>query len=162
MIVVGLYVVYLNYENMLLVIKHHNSLLRLIETFDQREMKTALIIVDVQNDFCEGGSLEVPNANQIIQKINALSQVSHTTLRCCTLSPQFAYCTTVHFVHSSVICGACNSMRTKIKRAQNFWFDNSIKGLASVWPHFILQKSSWTRIIFNNPNSNLWPKWKPD
>ena len=82
MIVVGLYVVYLNYENMLLVIKHHNSLLRLIETFDQREMKTALIIVDVQNDFCEGGSLEVPNANQIIPKINALSQVSHTRLRC--------------------------------------------------------------------------------
>ena len=40
-------------------------------------MKTALIIVDVQNDFCEGGTLEVPNANQIISKINALSQVSH-------------------------------------------------------------------------------------
>ena len=78
MILVGLYVVYLNYENMLLVIKHHNfywDLLRLIETFDQREMKTALIIVDVQNDFCEGGSLEVPNANQIIPKINALSEV---------------------------------------------------------------------------------------
>ena len=49
--------------------------MRLIETFDQREMKTALIIVDVQNDFCEGGSLEVPNANQIIPKINALSEV---------------------------------------------------------------------------------------
>lgn len=54
--------------------------MRLIETFDQREMKTALIIVDVQNDFCEGGSLEVPNANQIIPKINALSQVSHARL----------------------------------------------------------------------------------
>ena len=40
-------------------------------------MKTALIIVDVQNDFCEGGSLEVQNANRIIPKINALSQVSH-------------------------------------------------------------------------------------
>ena len=40
-------------------------------------MKTALIIVDVQNDFCEGGSLEVQNANQIIPKINSLSQVSH-------------------------------------------------------------------------------------
>ena len=54
--------------------------MRLIETFDQREMKTALIIVDVQNDFCEGGSLEVPDANQIIPKINALSQVSHARL----------------------------------------------------------------------------------
>jgi len=38
-------------------------------------MKTALIIVDVQNDFCEGGSLEVPNANKIIPKINALREL---------------------------------------------------------------------------------------
>lgn len=30
----------------------------------------ALIIVDVQNDFLEGGSLEVPNGNQIINVVN--------------------------------------------------------------------------------------------
>jgi nicotinamidase/pyrazinamidase len=34
--------------------------------------KRALIIVDVQNDFCEGGSLAVPNANEVIPIINAL------------------------------------------------------------------------------------------
>ena len=33
----------------------------------------ALIIVDVQNDFCEGGSLEVQNADQIVPIINKLS-----------------------------------------------------------------------------------------
>eukprot|EP00916_Digyalum_oweni_P006465 GHVL01011087.1.p1 GENE.GHVL01011087.1~~GHVL01011087.1.p1 ORF type:complete len:204 (+),score=25.45 GHVL01011087.1:27-638(+) len=33
---------------------------------------TALIIVDVQNDFCTGGSLEVPSASEIIPKINEL------------------------------------------------------------------------------------------
>jgi len=32
--------------------------------------KRALIIVDVQNDFCEGGSLEVKNASEIIPRIN--------------------------------------------------------------------------------------------
>jgi nicotinamidase/pyrazinamidase len=32
----------------------------------------ALIVVDIQNDFCEGGSLEVPNANQIIPVVNNL------------------------------------------------------------------------------------------
>lgn len=37
-------------------------------------MKKALIIVDVQNDFCQGGSLEVPQANQIIPYINLLMQ----------------------------------------------------------------------------------------
>ncbi len=35
-------------------------------------MKKALIIVDVQNDFCEGGALAVPEANSIIPYINLL------------------------------------------------------------------------------------------
>ncbi|WHF52270.1 bifunctional nicotinamidase/pyrazinamidase [Chryseobacterium gotjawalense] len=35
-------------------------------------MKKALIIVDVQNDFCEGGALAVPGANEIIPYINSL------------------------------------------------------------------------------------------
>jgi nicotinamidase/pyrazinamidase len=35
-------------------------------------IKSALIIVDVQNDFCEGGSLAVPDANTIIPTINNL------------------------------------------------------------------------------------------
>lgn len=37
-------------------------------------MKKALIIVDVQNDFCEGGALAVPNANEIIPYINLLTE----------------------------------------------------------------------------------------
>ncbi len=35
-------------------------------------MKTALFVVDVQNDFCEGGALEVKNGNDVIQVINNL------------------------------------------------------------------------------------------
>ena len=33
-------------------------------------MKNALIIVDIQNDFCQGGSLEVKNSNEIIPIVN--------------------------------------------------------------------------------------------
>lgn len=36
--------------------------------------KKALIVVDVQNDFCKDGSLEVPEANSIIPYINELIQ----------------------------------------------------------------------------------------
>ncbi len=35
-------------------------------------MKKALIVVDVQNDFCEGGALAVPGANAVIPYINGL------------------------------------------------------------------------------------------
>lgn len=37
-------------------------------------MNKALIIIDIQNDFTEGGSLEVPNANEIIPVVNDLQQ----------------------------------------------------------------------------------------
>lgn len=35
-------------------------------------MSHALIIIDIQNDFCEGGALEVPEGSQIIAGVNAL------------------------------------------------------------------------------------------
>ena len=35
-------------------------------------MKNALLIIDIQNDFCEGGSLAVKNANQILPVINQI------------------------------------------------------------------------------------------
>ena len=37
-------------------------------------MKKALIIVDVQNDFCEGGALAVPGAMEVISYINLLME----------------------------------------------------------------------------------------
>ena len=37
-------------------------------------MKRALIVVDVQNDFCEDGALEVKSANEVIPIINALAK----------------------------------------------------------------------------------------
>ena len=37
-------------------------------------MKKALIVVDIQNDFCKGGSLEVPSANEIIPLVNKLTK----------------------------------------------------------------------------------------
>lgn len=34
--------------------------------------RSALIIVDVQNDFCPGGALEVPRGDEVVEKINAV------------------------------------------------------------------------------------------
>lgn len=40
---------------------------------------TALIVIDVQNDFCEGGALEVPRGSDIIAGVNA-EIASHDTV----------------------------------------------------------------------------------
>lgn len=36
-------------------------------------MKSAFVIIDVQNDFCSGGALEVPGGEAVIEGINALT-----------------------------------------------------------------------------------------
>lgn len=41
------------------------------------EIRKALLVVDVQNDFCEGGALAVPGANEAIPFINKLIQSGH-------------------------------------------------------------------------------------
>lgn len=43
-----------------------------LETSVQKMVNSALLIVDVQNDFCEGGSLAVEGGNAVVHVINAL------------------------------------------------------------------------------------------
>ena len=43
-------------------------------------MKKALIIVDVQNDFCEGGNLEVRDGSKVIPFINKIQESNHYDL----------------------------------------------------------------------------------
>ena len=40
-----------------------------------------LLVVDVQNDFCPGGALAVPNGDQVVPVINGLAgQFAHVVL----------------------------------------------------------------------------------
>lgn len=41
-------------------------------SFMENEKKRALIVVDVQNDFCPGGALAVANGNQVVAPLNGL------------------------------------------------------------------------------------------
>ena len=38
----------------------------------EKEKKQALIIVDVQNDFCPGGTLAVANGDEVVPPLNKL------------------------------------------------------------------------------------------
>ena len=37
-------------------------------------MKTALVLIDVQNDFCPGGRLAVPDGDAVVPRCNALAR----------------------------------------------------------------------------------------
>jgi len=40
--------------------------------FMEKNLETALVVIDVQNDFCPGGHLAVPDGDQVVQPINQL------------------------------------------------------------------------------------------
>ena len=44
------------------------------------EGRDVLLVVDVQNDFCPGGSLAVPNGHQVVPLINRLAPGSRTSM----------------------------------------------------------------------------------
>ncbi|MBI2463113.1 MAG: nicotinamidase [Candidatus Spechtbacteria bacterium] len=41
-----------------------------------KRYRGAIIVVDVQNDFCPGGSLPVPNGNEVISALNAVLELA--------------------------------------------------------------------------------------
>ena len=65
-----------------------------------KNMQTCLIIVDVQNDFCPGGTLGAPKGNAIIPVINEL--MDHFTL--IAASKDWHPAQTVHFEKWPVHC----------------------------------------------------------
>jgi nicotinamidase/pyrazinamidase len=48
---------------------------------------TALILVDIQNDFCPGGSLAVPEGDQIVEVVNNLAPAFHFVAATCDWHP---------------------------------------------------------------------------
>jgi nicotinamidase/pyrazinamidase len=46
----------------------------------------ALIVVDIQNDFCAGGALEVKDAEQIVEPVNRLIK-GLKAMECLLFSP---------------------------------------------------------------------------
>ena len=56
------------------VISAHSNEENKIDTTNYKKDKDALIVVDVQNDFCPGGSLAVKNGNGIIPVINEIQK----------------------------------------------------------------------------------------
>ena len=43
-------------------------------------MSNALIIIDVQNDFCPGGALAVPGGDEVVDPINALIETAEMVI----------------------------------------------------------------------------------
>lgn len=114
-------------------------------------MKKALIIVDVQNDFCQGGALEVPNANAIIPYINALME--HNPYDEIILTQDFHPAN-----HKSFASNNGKQVGESITLngiSQFMWPDHCVQGTSGAEFHKDLDVSKVTKIIQKGTNTEV-------
>jgi nicotinamidase/pyrazinamidase len=93
-------------------------------------MKTALIVVDVQNDFCFGGALEVKSGNKIIPVINNLVK-----------SEKFDFIIATQDWHPKNHKSFASNHKNK-----NFYDLIMLNGIAQVlWPDHCIQRTKGSR-----------------
>lgn len=96
------------------------------------QTKSALLIIDVQNDFCKNGSLEVPDANSIISLINKIR--TNELFDCIILTQDWH-----PLKHSSF---ASNHPNVKPFQTIQLSFSNGKKYDQVAWPNHCVQETS--------------------
>ncbi|KAF4741751.1 NAD(+) salvage pathway protein [Perkinsus olseni] len=92
--------------------------------------KTALIVVDVQNDFCKGGSLEVPDGDAVVPVINSLREElsSVTSLVCLTQDWHPPGHTSFQSTHASEGAKLFQPFKLEDGTEQMMWPDHCVQG----------------------------------
>lgn len=114
-------------------------------------MKKALIVVDIQNDFCKGGSLEVADAEYVISYVNDLMKSEHFDEIVFTqdFHPQghFSFASThqKNIGEKIIINGV----------EQILWADHCVQGTFGVEFHQDLEQKFATKIIQKGTNISV-------
>ncbi|MFI2743720.1 bifunctional nicotinamidase/pyrazinamidase [Zhouia sp. PK063] len=114
-------------------------------------MKKALIIVDVQNDFCQGGALQVPEANSIIPYINELQNKG--------IYDEIVLTQDFHPANHKSFASNNNRKIGEVINLhglpQIMWPDHCIQGSLGVKFHIALKTDKVTRIIQKGKNPEV-------
>ena len=115
-----------------------NNLRETTMTPDQHD---ALIIIDVQNDFCPGGALEVPLGDQVVPVINQVSQQFQTIVLTQDWHPNG------HASFASSHNADPFSTTTLSYGEQTLWPDHCVQGSDGAKFHSNLQSDSAALVI---------------
>ncbi|MFM8495175.1 MAG: bifunctional nicotinamidase/pyrazinamidase [Planctomycetia bacterium] len=97
-------------------------------------MKTALVIIDVQRDFCVGGALAVPDADEILPTVNALMRAFRQVILTQDWHPPG------HISFASSHPGATAFSRVKLPEGeQELWPDHCVAGTHGADLHAALE-----------------------
>ncbi len=105
-------------------------------------LKDCLLVIDVQNDFCEGGALAVPGGNDVVALINTLSERFSTVVATQDWHPEN---------HSSFASQQKNKQPFETTDmpygAQTLWPDHCVQGSTGAEFHKSLNQNVFQNII---------------
>lgn len=112
--------------------------------------KAALVLVDIQNDFCEGGALEVADASAIIPLANRLQRQFELVIATQDWHPE----NHTSFASNHPGHGISDVVRTD-KILQILWPDHCIQNTRGAEFHHALDVSRVSKIFHKGIDSNL-------
>ena len=105
-------------------------------------ISSGLIIVDVQNDFCAGGALEVPQSDAIFAHINAIAPLFDTVVATKDWHPHD------HISFASAHSGrAVHDVMSTVDGEQHLWPDHCVRGSYGATLHSDVHREPITLVI---------------
>ncbi|MDR0322786.1 MAG: bifunctional nicotinamidase/pyrazinamidase [Treponema sp.] len=110
-------------------------------------IKTLLLLIDVQNDFCPGGALAVNNGDAVVAPLNALSR-AFAERGGRVAATQDWHCTGhVSFASSHSGCKVGEIIDTALVKGQVLWTDHCVQGTGGAEFHSALELSPVSMIV---------------
>ena len=107
--------------------------------------KRALVIVDVQNDFCDGGALAVPSGNSVIPPLNALRALGGWDL--IVLTQDWHPADHASFASNNPGTKLFSTVQLPIVGEQVMWPDHCVQGSVGAEFHPDLDRQESTDVI---------------
>ncbi|WP_413491612.1 bifunctional nicotinamidase/pyrazinamidase [Morganella psychrotolerans] len=116
-------------------------------------MKTALLLVDIQNDFCRGGSLAVPDSDSVIRTANLMIKYCQQQAIPVAASQDWHPANHLSFaVNSGTVVGECGELNGQ---PQVWWPVHCVQHTQGANFHPDLNKQGIGHIIFKGENPQI-------
>jgi len=92
------------------------------------KLKTTLLIIDVQNDFCPGGALAVNDGDKVVPPLNAISQVLAEKGTRVVATQDWHPAGHISFASSHNGKKPGDVIDTPLVKGQNLWVDHCVQG----------------------------------
>ncbi|OBU13230.1 bifunctional nicotinamidase/pyrazinamidase [Morganella psychrotolerans] len=113
-------------------------------------MKTALLLVDLQNDFCQGGSLAVPDSDRVIRTANRMIKYCQQQAIAVIASQDWHPANHLSFaVNSGTVVGECGELNGL---PQVWWPVHCVQHTQGADFHPGLNQQAITHIIYKGEN----------